>query len=290
MINRPKITDNIVYEINQLIKNNPNWTRTQISKELCEIWGWKNEAGTVCDISCRDMLRGLDAIGKISLPKAMKVGRVKGGYGEKVINIDHVTTPVIAPLAELRPLIIKIVTAKDDIMAFKSYIEKYHYLGYGRYIGENIKYAVYSRDGVPLASLMFGSSAWSCLPRDKFVGWNKEQRQTGLRYTTNNHRCLIYPWVRCDHLASHILGLICRRISCDWKVKYGHGLYMLETFVEQKRFRGSAYKAANWLKVGETAGRGRNSTTMQAILPIKDVYVYPLTKNFRGLLCRGVTP
>ena len=290
MTSRPKITDNIVYEISQLIKNNPNWNRTRISKELCEMWGWKNEAGTVCDISCRDMLRDLDAAGKISLPKAMSVTWVKGSGGEKTIHIKHDTTPVNAHLAELRPLEIKIVTTKEDVKIFKSYIFQYHYLGYDRQIGETLKYAVYSRDGVPLASLMFGSSAWTCLPRDVFVGWNKEQRQAGLRYTTNNQRFLVYPWIRCDHLASHILGQICRRISCDWKAKYGHSLYMIETFVEQCRFRAVCYRAANWIRVGETTGRGRNSTTMQAVLPIKDVYVYPLTKDFRERLCRGVTP
>jgi len=123
---------------------------------------------------------------------------------------------------------------------------------------------------------MFGSAAWKCGPRDAYVGWTAAQREGALRYMTNNSRFLIFPWVRVPHLASHILSLVCRRISSDWMAKYGHPLHMLETFVDCGRFRGTCYKAANWKLVGKTTGRGRNSTTHTATLPVKDIYVYPL--------------
>ena len=284
MTNRPKITDNIVYEIKQLIKNNPEWNRSRLSIELCELWDWKNEAGRICDISCRDMLRDLDDAGRITLPKPIKSSRRIGSV-KKPIHLMHDTTVIDTPLSEIKPLQINVITKKDENIAFKSYISQYHYLGYDRYIGESINYAVRSRDGVPLASLMFGSSAWKCRPRDEFIGWNKEQRIAKLRYTANNQRFLIYPWIRVPHLASNILGAIARRISNDWVNKYGHGLILLETFVEQHRFRAVCYRAANWIRVGETTGRGRNSTSHKAVLPIKDVYVYPLAKGYRELLC-----
>jgi hypothetical protein len=169
-------------------------------------------------------------------------------------------------------------------MEFKSYVAQYHYLGYDRNIGENIKYFVRDRHGRIVACLAFGSAAWKCEGRDTFIGWSSDKRREKLRYMTNNSRYLILPWVKSPHLASHILSLVCRQISNDWLAKYGHPLYALETFVECERFKGTCYKAANWLHVGKTTGRGRDSKSMEALLPIKDVFVYPLNKNFRELL------
>jgi hypothetical protein len=170
-------------------------------------------------------------------------------------------------------------------MEFKSYIAQYHYLGYDRSIGENIKYFVYDCAGRRIACLMFGSAAWSCKSRDKFIRWSKNSRNTtSLRYITNNSRFLIFPWVKVPHLASHILSLVSRRISSDWVMKYGHPVYLLETFVERDGFKGTCCKAANWILVGETTGRGRNSESAIGRLPVKDVYLYPLYKRFREKL------
>jgi len=285
---RPKVTDELVDEIRQTISNNPDWNRTVLSKELCKRWGWQSENGQINDISCRSMLRALDASGRINLPKPKWVPRVKG-VKESVVHIEHDTANIEAPLSELVPLRIEVVTSKEGSKVFKSYIDQYHYLGYDRAISETMKYAVYARDGTPISNLMFGASAWACRPRDEFIGWDREQRQAGLRYTANNNRFLIYPWIRVRFLASHILSLICRRISCDWQARYGHGIYCLETFVERPRFRGISYQASNWVCVGQTTGRGRNSTTSRAVLPIKDIYVYPLAKEFRKLLCSSAS-
>ena len=176
------------------------------------------------------------------------------------------------------------VTGKTSLAEFKSFVAQYHYLGYDRNIGENIKYFARDKQGHELACLAFGSAAWKCEGRDKYIGWDSQMRKQSLRYMTNNSRYLILPWVKVPHLASHILSLVCRRISTDWMAKYGHPLYMLETFVERDRFQGTCYKAANWIHVGKTTGRGRNSKSAEAVLPIKDVLVYPLDKRFRELL------
>jgi hypothetical protein len=196
----------------------------------------------------------------------------------------HDMSPIEAPLSKLTPLAVELVSHKDDLMEFKSYIEQHHYLGYDRNIGENIKYFVCDRHGRRLACLAFGSAAWKCGARDGRIGWCKGQREAALKYITNNSRFLIFPWVRVPHLASHILSLVCRRISSDWSAKYGHPLYMLETFVECGRFQGTCYKAANWKFVGKTTGRGRNSKTSVGKLPIKDVYLYPLHRRFLEML------
>ena len=132
---------------------------------------------------------------------------------------------------------------------------------------------------------MFGSAAWSCRPRDEAIGWTSDARRKNLQYITGNSRFLIFPWVHILHLASHILSQIAHRVSADWITKYGHPLYLLETYVECDRFRGTCYKAANWSFVGKTTGRGRNSVRGGALLPVKDIYIYPLVPDFQEKLC-----
>jgi len=281
---RPDMTPERIEQINKLIHDNPEWHRTRLSKELCRLWDWKGENGQVKDISCRDVLRALDAAGKITLPKQLCNGHAGGG-ADRVVSMWHDTTPIEAPLSDLMPLAIEVVAGKARLCEFKSYIEQFHYLKYDRNIGENIKYFVFGRDRQTLACLMFGSAAWSCQQRDAYIGWSVDQRKVALKYMTNNVRFLILPWVKVPHLASKILSLICRRISSDWMAKYGHPLYLLETFVEFGRFRGSCYKGANWKRVGITNGMGRNSKTATVgELPFKDIYIYPLHKNFREKL------
>ena len=287
---RPAMTPERVEQINNLIRDNPGWHRTRLSKELCELWGWKGENGQPKDISCRDVLRALDAKGEIALPE-QRFNTRAGGGADRVALMPHDMTPIVGRLQDLTPLSVEVVTEKRGLMEFKSYIEQHHYLGYGRNIGENIKYFVYDRQGRRLACLMFGSAAWSCEQRDAHIGWDRERRKTALKYMTNNTRFLVFQWVRVRCLASHILSLVCRRISSDWVAKYGHPVYLLETFVELGRFRGTCYKAANWTRVGITAGMGRNSRTGEVgEIPLKDVYVYPLHKRFRDKLCGRESP
>jgi len=281
--NRPEITPERIREINDLIRANPDWHRSRLSRELCEIWGWKGENGQIKDISCRDVLQALDAVGKITLPPKRGNGRLKGGT-EIVRIMKHDTTPIIGSLSEWMPLTINVVSAQDELMEFKSIVEQYHYLGYDRNIGENIKYTARDCTGRILACLMFGSAAWACAPRDIYIGWDSATRGVALRYITNNTRFLICPWVNVPHLASHILSRVCRRLSADWIAKYGHPVYLLETFVERDRFQGTCYRAANWRCVGRTTGRGRNSRSVVGRLPVKDVYLFPLVAEFREAL------
>lgn len=281
--NKPEITEELVRQINEMIMNNPSWNRTRLSKALCEIWEWKSPNGQVKDISCRDMLRGLDSTGKIRLPQKTSPSRRKG-QKMNIKRLIHDTTPMVCGLRDLLPLEIEVVTAESAWDEFKSLLDQYHYLGFDRTVGENMKYIVRNCEGVVVSCLLFGSAAWACKVRDIYIGWDTAARVKGLSNITNNTRFLILPWIKVPHLASHILGKIARRISKDWKDRYGHGLYCLETFVERGRFLGTCYKAANWEHVGSTSGRGRNSTSVRAVLPYKEVYLYPLTSNFRQFL------
>ena len=280
---RPEITEERIDFIRQLIAANQDKGRTRLSIMLCEIWDWRDSNGRTKDMSCRDMLAALDKAGKITLPAPKRVTR-RPGDSKGVKHLVHDETPINCKLKELQPLRVEVVTSKADWQQMKSYIDQYHYLKFNRCISESMAYLVCSHDGKPLAGLLFGSSAWSCRDRDAFIGWTKEDRRGNLILTTNNSRFLILPWVHVPHLASHILSLISQRISADWERKYGHALYLLETFVEAGRFKGTCYKAANWIHVGRTTGRGRNGGHNNAIVPPKDIYLYPLSKAWRAVL------
>lgn len=288
---KPNITEKEIALINRLIAENPSWGRSKLSRELCRIWNWCGAGGQLKDISCRDLLRNLDAKGLIKLPPRIHSGGRKPGSRDKVQAVSHNTTPVACPIKELLPLKVEVIKKSGPLLKeFKSLLVQYHYLGFNMTVGENMKYLVYSRDYVLLACLLFGSSAWSCAPRDRFIGWDADTRKKKLHLTTNNTRFLILPWVNVPHLASHILGLISRRVASDWQEKYGHRVYLLETFVEKGRFKGTCYKAANWIHVGETTGRSRNDRYNKLSVPVKDIYLYPLHKNFREVLTHDATP
>jgi hypothetical protein len=230
------------------------------------------------------MLRALDKVGKIVLPEP-RTTACRAGTIMKIKHLAHDETLIVDSLKDLRPLQVEIVLSKDKLTEFKSYIDQFHYLGFDRYIGEHMAYMVYSCDGIALSCLLFGSAAWSCRDRDIYIGWGKEQRKHRLNWITNNVRFLVLPWVRVPHLASHILSLITKRISTDWEQKYGHPVLLLETFVEISRFRGVCYRAANWIRIGRTTGRGRDGGHHNAILPVKDIYLYPLDPDYKSKLC-----
>lgn len=281
---RPEITDELVSFIRQFIAANPKEGRSKLSVMLCEIWDWRDSNGRTKDMSCRDLLRSLDKAGKITLPVPKNTLMRQLGDSKGVKHLAHDETPIAVQLRDLQPLCVEIVASKEAMAQFKSLIDQYHYLGFDRCISESMSYIVYSHRKEPLACLLFGSSAWSSRDRDAFIGWSKEKRRGNLIMTTNNSRFLIFPWVNVPHLASHILSLISKRISTDWQRKYGHPIYLLETFVEVGRFKGTCYKAANWIHVGQTTGRGRNGGHNKAIVTIKDIYLYPLSKNWRSVL------
>jgi len=151
-------------------------------------------------------------------------------------------------------------------------------------VGENLKYLVRDEQSRPLACVLFGSAAWQCQPRDAFIGWTPEVRRRHLSRLTNNTRFLILPWVQVPHLASHLLSRITRRLSRDWQERYGHPIHLVETFVERDRFAGTAYRAAGWIRVGATTGRGRNGAGLAPSGAIKEVYLQPLCADFRPRL------
>lgn len=233
-------------------------------------------------MACRSLLLKLEKQKLIKLP-ARKSGTNNAKRNSSTRLVLHSSMPISARLKDLSPVQIRLVD-RSELDLFKCFLSAYHYLGFSGTVGENLKYMAYDSGDRPLACLLFGSAAWACGPRDDFIGWDKEERSKNLSLVTNNTRFLILPWVRVKYLASHILSKVIKQIKDDWARKYGHRIYLLETFVERDRFNGTCYKASNWTRVGKTKGRSRNDIYNTMKVPIKDIYLYPLAKRFRKVL------
>jgi hypothetical protein len=273
--------------IRQLIADHGDWHRTRLSKELCRCWHWINQKGNLKDMAARSLLRKLDAQGLIVLPPPVRSAnnafRHQAEYG---VSVDQ--TPITERLKGVMPIQVVPVKEPGHARLFRGLLQKHHYLGYSGPVGENLQYLAFDRQGRVLACLLFGAPAWRIACRDGFIGWDDHTRVQGLERIANNMRFLILPWVRVAHLASHVLGQVCRRVSADWQMKYGHPIDLLETFVEVGRFQGTCYAAANWTRVGETTGRSRNDRYKRLRVPVKSVWLYPLGKHFRRRLSLGV--
>ena len=278
-----KIAPKDIELIKKLIGANPSWGRTRLSKELCILWNLRSANGGLKDMSCRNLLLKLQKQRLVTLPAPKKKAN-NDKRNSSTRPVLHSSLPISARLKDLSPVQIKPVEDRSELELFKCFLSLYHYLGFSGTVGENLKYMAYDSSGRPLACLLFGSAAWACGPRDDFIGWDREKRGKNLSLTTNNTRFLILPWVSVKYLASHILSKVCQRIKDDWTAKYGHPVYLLETFVERGRFAGTCYKASNWTRIGETKGRSRNDRYNIMKVPVKDIYLYPLVKTFRRKL------
>ena len=261
----------------------PSWNRTRLSRELCGAWHWRNAAGRLKDMACRTLLLKLEARGQIRLPPR-RTASVNGLRNQSFSEVAHEQSPLECPLEQLRPLRVEPPQGPAEMALFNFLLHRYHYLGHRNGVGENLKYLVRDRGDRPLACLLFGSAAWKTGPRDAWIGWNPEQRQRQLCLLTNNTRFLILPWVHAPHLASHVLGRVTARLSADWQRKYGHPIYLLETFVERDRFAGVCYRAAGWFHAGATTGRSRNDDGRIPPTPVKEVYLKPLIADWQRRL------
>lgn len=264
----------------------PDWSRWRLSRELALQWEWRNGTGQLKDIAARSLLVKLHQRGLVRLPQRRQVptNRMRCGASQ-AICLSESTGAIQSRLADLQPLRLQEVSQQAAERAWvKAALARFHYLGFGGAVGQNLQYVLYDDAQQPLACLVFGAAAWTCQARDQFIGWSAEQRQKNLALVSNNSRFLILPWVKVPHLGSWILGQVAGRIAQDWQAKYGHPVVLLETFVECERFRGTVYRAANWQAVGVTAGRTRQDRHTRLQVPVKDVYLYPLRRRFRELL------
>jgi hypothetical protein len=278
-----EFTDSQIQRIRQIIAEDPHRTRAAISRLLCRCFHWYKPDGGLKEMSCRVALLRMEKDGLIRLPPP----RTKNGNGTRYARRTPAAEPSLPIVVDSRAfaeLRLDVVATRKESALWNEYIARYHYLGYNALPGAQLRYLIRFQ-GQELACLGFGASAWKVAPRDRFIGWTPEQRKRNLHLVVNNARFLILPWVHSPNLASKILSLLAKRLPEDWQNRYSYRPVLLETFVECDRFRGTCYKAANWIHVGITKGRGKLDVKKQYAVPKKDILLYPLVKEFRASLC-----
>ena len=267
-------------QIRELISSHQASSRAELSRLTCKALQWVKADGELKEMSCRvAMLRmQKDELIQLPAPKGKRpLSRIE--FTERTAAEAEIEQPVNG----LMPLQLCPVTGRAHSRLWNEYIHRYHYLGYKTLPGAQLRYFVTSGERF-VALLGFGASAWQVAPRDHYIGWNHDQRKKNLNLIVNNARFLILPWIKSKNLASKILSMVARQLPVDWEARYHYRPVLLETFVEAKRFTGTCYKAANWVHVGKTKGRGKLGPAGKQSVPIKDLWLYPLARDFRTIL------
>jgi hypothetical protein len=273
--------------IRQLLELRPVLGRVALSRRICQDLGWLNALGQPKEMSCRVALLRMEKDGLIRLPPPL----TRGGCGQRRLALTAASDPrepVQGSVWALEPLTFERVEKGSLSSLWNELIQRYHYLGYRPLSGAQMRYLVWSADRRLLAALGFGASAWQIKARDQHIGWNHPQRAAGLHRIINNARFLILPWVNCPGLASRILSGILQPLRADWRWRYGYEPVLLESFVQIPHFSGTSYRAANWIRLGETQGRGKLEKGHQQVLPRKEIWIYPLHPHFRQILCAAL--
>jgi hypothetical protein len=267
--------------LREFIAANPGLSRRQLSVQVCRAWNWVQPNGQPRDMVCRGLMLGLHRAGHIQLPTKRRSPPNNAIAHRRVGQVEsYDISPIEGSLGSLGPVEIRLVRRAEGEELFAHLLNRYHYLGYSRPVGEHLKYLVIAA-ARPIACLAWNSGPLKLKLRDHFVGAPRQTYAHNLHLIAYNSRYLIAPWVKVPHLASHLLGRIARRISADWQQLYEHPIALLESFVDVERFAGTCYRAANWQCVGRSVGRGTKSTVHYQNTSIKELWVYPLSRNFR---------
>lgn len=276
-------TDQDIALLHGLISSNPGMSRCALSRLACEALDWRQENGRLRDTVCRSAMLTLHRAGRITLPPP-RPGVVNNALRHRdaqPVEVD--SSPVEGTLRDLGPIEKRQVRWTPQEQLVNGLICAHHYLGYTRPVGEHLKY-LFLAGGRPIACAAWSSAPRHLGPRDRFIGWSMEARRRNVRLLAYNTRYLVLPWVRVPHLASHLLGWMARRLSRDWEEVYGHPVFYLESFTDPARFKGTCYRAANWVFLGRTTGRGNNAPTMNPRVPVKEILGLPLHAHFRQIL------
>jgi hypothetical protein len=277
------VSDSDVQFIRELIASTPKTTRRKLSVLLCEAWDMRQPNGALRDMVCRGLMLALDRAGHIELPPIRQRPPnpfLVRAQPERVV-IDETT--MSCSLRELGEVSLREVRRTDEEKLCCGLIETHHYLKYTQPVGEHLKYLAYAQNR-PIACFTWSSAPRHLGPRDRFIGWSLAMQRQHLRLLAYNSRFLIVPWVKVPHLASHLLGRVARTLSSDWQRKYNHPICFVETFVDPERNRGTCYRAANWVELGMTTGRGKDAPTRQQNRSKKQVLGLPLVRDFRERL------
>jgi len=260
-----------------------SFSRTELAYTVCECIDWVNFKDVPKVDAGLRLLEYLEKEGLIVLPPKNKVATGIHRQAMKAIPITERTDPkkeLTGELSDYAPIELKVAYTQGSIELWKEYLERYHPLKYSKPIGSNMKYLIKCKTRV-LGCMLFSASAWALEDRDKWIGWTEFDRSQRLIYVVNNTRFLILPWVKINNLASHVLGKAAKQLPNDWRKKHNYQPVLLETFVDAEKYAGTCYKAANWINVGKSKGRGRYDRYKEYLSTPKDIYMYPLRKDFR---------
>lgn len=281
------VTPAEVQFIRELIAAHPSLSRRCLSTQLCQAWNWVQANGQWRTMVCRGLMLALHRAGWIKLPPVRQISLNPLAQRRKPAPVlDRSWEPIQVKVRELGPIEIRQVRRTPEEKLFGSLMEAHHYLSYTQPVGEHLKHLVYA-GGTPIACLAWSSAPRHLAPRDQFIGWTQEQRKAGLGGIAYNSRFLLLPWARVPNLASHLLGRVAPLVSAHWQKLYHHPIHLLETFIDPERFRGSCYRAANWIYLGLSTGRGKADLTHRANRSLKELWVYPLSRDFRQRLCQS---
>lgn len=279
------VTPAEVQFIRELIAAHPSLSRRRLSTKLCQAWNWVQANGQLRTMVCRGLMLALHRAGWIELPSVRQVSLNPLAQRRKPVRVlDLSWEPIQAKVRELGPIEIRQVRRTPEEKLFGSLMEAHHYLSYTQPVGEHLKHLVLA-GGTPIACLTWSSAPRHLAPRDRFIGWTQEQRKAGIGGIAYNSRFLLLPWAKVPHLASHLLARVAPIVSADWQKLYQHPIHLLETFIDPERFRGSCYRAANWIYLGQSTGRGKADLTHRPNRSLKELWVYPLSRDFRQRLC-----
>lgn len=278
-----RFTPEELSEIQETVKIFSNLSLTELVQTICEHMDWLTPSGTYKTDACRKLLEQLEARGKIRLPTKLKVVKKR----EEVVLTprSEPQTEIVGELDQVAPVSLESVSGRDYNALWSEFVERYHYLGYKRPFGVHQRYFIRAGGGAPLGCLLMAGASKQLAGREQWIGWTDRQRYRNIHLVVNNARFLIFPWVQVKNLASHSLALLVRRVGEDWEQAWGYRPVLLETFVDVAQYQATCYRAANWIHLGETTGRGRPRLGKEYSSSPKALYVYPLVKDFRKRLC-----
>lgn len=296
------IGNNQIQEIRELIEKHRGHNRTFISRALCQQWQWVQPNGRFKDMACRELLVRLERDGEIELPVPQKLAnndkrggdwvgytqrsRMTGGEAFssfRIQPVEYKEDPMEGVLGEYGKAQLKLMMSRGEQKFWNHLIQQYHYLGYRCMVGSSLKYLIYLKERV-VGCIGWASGVWKLGLRDHYIGWDATGQQKGLGSIVNNVRFLILPWIKIRYLASHVLSVSAKKVKEDWEGHYQLRAYLLESFVDRERFRGTCYKAANWIYLGQTRGQSKRGLHFYFHGHPKDVYIYPLSPDFRERL------
>lgn len=281
----------MIKEITETYSKLGQW---ELAGTICELLGWVQANGKPKDVQCVQFLRQLADEGEIKLPalRGYTFKPKESGIPDATKDLSWIDT---AEMKESNPFRLEVIRPGEGLRQWRAYMSTYHRLGDPKVHGGLMRYTIRSDGGRDLGCMLFSASAWSLRPRDEWIGWSTADREANLRLVINQSRFLIFPWIQVKNLASRALSMAARRIQHDWLDDYCYAPVLIETFVDSSLYRGVSYKAANWIYLGETQGRGRNDRHKDSALTQKAIFVYPLQHDFRAVLngekpCKAVEP